>query len=285
MLSVLGIAVGDELLWSWVRWLVPDVQPFFVSSLDAWRGVGGAAVEMSAELRDTYRLWNVDRTLDVLWLSEDGFCELPRPDRAALVRAQVANARGSVPTVRRWADMLGRKTLRMQGDGHRFVWWPRLVQPVAAQVLERVVSADRVASRHREVAPRTWQTGAVRVPGARALAGTFPSGSGPNCFGTVMAAAGVADAADQWMLREPFDAWLADSCSPGGFDGQAGTVLVWRNHDGVAVHAAITIGDGWALEKPSQEWSSPRAVVPVRDVIRTTRSPGHRLERHHLLAR
>jgi hypothetical protein len=65
-----------------------------------------------------------------------------------------------------------------------------------------VVSEDLGPSRHGEV--KSWPT--EILPRARELAGTFPGGSGPNCFGTVMAAAGVEGAADEWMQRQPFDA-------------------------------------------------------------------------------
>jgi hypothetical protein len=56
-------------------------------------------------------------------------------------------------------------------------------------------------------------------------------------------------------------------------------VLVWRR-DGAPFHAAVSIGDGWVLEKPSQDWHSPRAVATVADVVRTARAAGQRLERH-----
>jgi hypothetical protein len=94
-----------------------------------------------------------------------------------------------------------------------------------------------------------------------------------------MAAAGHEDP-DACHSAQPFDAWLTTACSRGGDDGVAGTVLVWRERSGVPVHAAVTIGDGWALEKPSQEWHSPRGVATVADVIRTSRLAGQRLERH-----
>jgi hypothetical protein len=97
-----------------------------------------------------------------------------------------------------------------------------------------------------------------------------------------MAAAGVAGAAREWMLQATFLGWLDSACRPGGRDDDAGTVLVWRDSKGVPVHAAVTIGDGWTLEKASQEWWTPRAVRSVGDVIRTSRARGQRLERHRI---
>lgn len=86
------------------------------------------------------------------------------------------------------------------------------------------------------------------------------------------------------MLREPFLAWLDTTCRLGGRDEEPGTVLLWRDSDGEPFHAAVTIGDGWALEKASGEWWTPRAVRAVRDVIRASRAPGQHLERHHITA-
>ena len=120
------------------------------------------------------------------------------------------------------------------------------------------------------------------LPGARGLAGTFPVGSGPNCFGTVMGAAGVTGAAEEWMQLEPFDAWVAASTRPGGEDGAPGTVLVWRTAGGEPAHAAITLGDGWALNKASQGWMSPTQVLTVRQVINRSRYRGLRLSRRHV---
>ena len=97
-----------------------------------------------------------------------------------------------------------------------------------------------------------------------------------------MAAAGVTESVATYTGREPFDAWLRSSCRRGGEDQQPGTVWVWRNNEGLSVHAAITLGDGWVLEKPSREWSSPRTVVPVAQLLRYNRHPGERLERHRL---
>jgi hypothetical protein len=89
-----------------------------------------------------------------------------------------------------------------------------------------------------------------------------------------MGAADVAGAPETWMQREPFDRWLATATRPGGRD-QVGTVLVWR--------AAVTIGDGWALHKPSQRWMSPTKVLTVRDAMLSARVPGHHLQRRTLL--
>jgi hypothetical protein len=91
-----------------------------------------------------------------------------------------------------------------------------------------------------------------------------------------MAAAGVQGADDA-----PFDVWLAAQCTAGGSDDLPGSVLVWRDADGGNTHAAVTLGGGWALHKPGQEWLSPRQVLTVSDLIRLA-PPGVALHRYSL---
>ncbi|TDO46118.1 hypothetical protein EV651_12780 [Kribbella sp. VKM Ac-2571] len=278
MLTVLGVDVSPDLLDRWVDWLAPDEQPFFVTKRQAtaWK-LATDDREPSREDHDTYRTYRVDRkAARTAWLSEAAYGDLPKATRAALVRAQVDYDRGAVPTVRRWAGIVGPE-VRQQADGHRFVWWKSLLRE-PARVLPDVVSEDLGPSRHAEV--RTWP---AELPRVRELAGTFADGSGPNCFGTVMAACGIEGAETVWMLREPFDEWLANHTERGGQDDVPGTVFVWRDTARLVQHAALTIGDGWMFHKPSQSWMSPRKVRTLAEVKRATRTAGWRLERHRLV--
>jgi hypothetical protein len=162
------------------------------------------------------------------------------------------------------------------------VWWPSLLEGREREVLVPFVEEGRRRSRHGEVSAGVWQEASRVLPGARELAGTFPLGSGPNCFGTVMGAAGVPGAAEQWMQREPFEEWLAAETRPGGRDEQPGTVLVWRSSSGLVQHAAVTVGDGWALHKPSQGWMSPTKVLTVGELLLSARARDRRLTRRSL---
>lgn len=280
---VLGIEVSAALLADWRAWLAPGVQPFFVSPSDS-DAPDSADHQMTAEMRDTFQVYNVKPDLRTAWLDEAAFAALPRRTRAHLVRVQVTHGRGAVPTVRAWEDLLDPAALRAQADGHRFVWWPSLLPDDDREILARAIPAGRRTSRHAEVVDTTWARCRRLLPDAHRLAGTFPWGSGPNCFGTVMGTCGVPDAADTWILQAPFETWLSQRTRPGGDDTSPGTVLVWRDDEGAPKHAAVTIGDGWAIEKPSQEWSSPRAIVAVRDVIVSARTPGWRLQRRTVSA-
>ncbi len=289
MVAVLGIEASPDLLRSWAGWLAPDPQPFVVGADDVWHEVEARQRAVTPEVRTTFRLWGASAGSRLLWLSEDRFQALPKNLRATLVREQVGQRRGNrpgvgaVPSVRAWSDLLDPGELRRQADGHRFVWWPSLVAVNPVAILHRLVETDRLPSRHAEVTESTWHRCANTLPAARRLAGTWPTGSNGCCFSTVMAAAGADDSAACDSL-EPFVDWLATRCRSGGDTSRPGTVLVWRNRDGDPVHAAVSIGDDWALEKPSDDWHSPRAVARVADVIRMSRSAGQRLERHTIVS-
>ncbi len=280
-MRALGIDVPAGLLEQWRAWFAPDPQPFLLDAELAQRlGIEHSVAPMPDELRDTFEVYALDDGVGVGWLDEGAFMGYPREDRAALVRSQVFRERSMVPTVQSCPGHL-RARAKAQADGHRFVWWPSLLDR-HDDILQTYVEEGRRVSRHDDVPSAVWDRIERRLPGARALAGTFPASSGPNCFGTVMAAAGADGAADVWMLREPFEEWLTAATRPGGEDHGIGTVLVWRSPDGLVQHAAITLGDRWALHKPSQGWMSPRKVLSVADVKLSARATGRRLERHQL---
>lgn len=282
---MLGLGVPSDLRGRWSAWLAPDLQPFFVDDPSEWpERLPAPAEGLTPELRDTFKVWRLHRRGEIVWLDEEAFLGLERRRRARLVRLQVTCARGAVPSVRRWADLLPQDGLRAQGDGHRFVWWQSLVGMAPGRILERFVTDEADVTRHQIVATATWRRCTGVLPGARSLAGTFPPGSGPNCFGTVLAAAGVRGAGDEWIQQPTFETWLKRACLPGGRDDDAGTVLVWRDQTGLPVHAAVTIGDGLALEKAAQTWWTPRIVGTVDDVKRASRAAGQRLERHRIVA-
>lgn len=283
-MPVLDLEVSPDLLGRWATWLAPVRQPFFVEDRRDWPDAAAAPPgEMTAELRDTYKVWRLRDRGELVWFDEESFLAMDRRRRARLVRQQERRRRGAVSSVRRWVDLLPDDSLRGQADGHRFVWWPSLVAVSPAPVLERFVADEADATRHRAVGAASWRSCAEALPGARELAGTFADGSGPNCFGTVLAAAGVDGAADDWVQQETFEDWLARRCTPGGTDGDVGTVLVWRDSAGRPVHAAMAIGHGLALEKAAQTWWTPRIVTTVDEVKRASRAPGQRLERHRIV--
>lgn len=280
--EVLRIEVPATLLAQWATWFAPESQPFAVPFGSPLAHAGRVFEPVNEpEVRDTLELYSQPSGMVLRSFTHDEFASLPRATRSGLVRAQVTHGRGQVPSVRAWPSLRD-EGIADQADGHRFVWWPALLNGRESDVLVPFVEDGRRASRHGDVLAAVWSGAAEVLPLAQELAGTFPRGSGPNCFGTVMGAAGVSDAAGTWMQREPFEEWLSDVTKPGGRDDEPGTVLVWRSTGGVVQHAAVTLGDGWALHKPSQGWMSPVKVLAVRDVIHSARAADRRLVRRSL---
>lgn len=282
-MNVLNIPVDTARLAAWRGWLAPARQPFYLTGAEADAlGLEALGLEtvprdgltLTPEARDTILAWNIAPGADrVARLTLADVDALPPASRRALLRAQVRHGRGNVP--------LGRAFPDLGLPPGRFLWRP---EQLTAGVLARVVAASGLPCQRSEVPPEVWRAAQEVLPGARALAGTFPQGSAGNCFGTVMGAAGVPGAAGEWMQREPFEAFLHERTRPGGRDDQAGTVLLWRSASGLAQHAAVTLGGGWALHKAAQTWWTPRVVLPTATLIRASRSAGWRLSRRHLLA-
>lgn len=277
--SALGIGVSSRLLSSWREWFAPELQPFPLDRIqdgDLPAGVGCRA-EPSAELRDTFFMYGGDW----VWLAQQEFESLPiRVRRRLLVDREALGRVGQLP-----------KETRAHCENHRtdsrVVWWPPLVRTVGYTPIIDYVEEGVGPSRHAQLSTATWDRAENVVPRARELAGTYAPGSGPNCFGTVMAAAGEDGAESVWMLQQPFEEWLganATPCSRRDADDSPGTILVWRDATGLAAHAAITVGGGCALNKPSQSWASPRLIWPVRETISHSRQPGNRLVRYRLAA-
>jgi cell wall-associated NlpC family hydrolase len=280
----LNIDVPEALVKRWIQWFSPAVQPFLADAVLADSiGVHAGEVSLSDEVRDTYCLYGLPSGVQYVWLTEPQFMALPRRSRAALVRAQRTLDRELVPSVRSWVAVVGDRA-REQADGHRFVWWPSLLNGCEEQVLTDYIEEGRRASRHDQVPEEVWDSAARTLPDARRIAGSFATTSGPNCFGTVMAAAGVVDADKVWMQREPFERWRSEKTRPHGDDTAPGTVLVWRPPDGLVQHAAVTLGDGWVLHKPSQGWMSPNKVLTTHECKASSRASGRRLERYAITA-
>ncbi|MCL6424147.1 hypothetical protein Bequi_12290 [Brachybacterium sp. JHP9] len=233
---------------------MPATQPFRVpADIAESSGWAGERARVTAELRDSFELY---------------FC----PPEQRIVLLDRAQAR-ELPTAVR----------AQQPAPHR---WPTADPARDLEQTVRRVERRRAPSRHREISAESWTRIGERLPGARGIAGTFPETSGPNCFGAVMAAAGVAGAEAEWMQIEPFERWLVGATEPvrgAAADQEIGTVLVWRTADGQAAHAAITLGEDRLLHKASQGWMSPTVVLSVHEGKMAARYAGLHLSRRRLV--
>lgn len=280
VVTALGVDAPPDLVERWHVWFAPELQPFRSEKLGdhpAGELPAGRPCEPSAEVRDTFHLYGAPQ----VWLEEAEFTQLPLRARRALLSGREATGR-----LTQHSEAV-RAIAAAAATDSRIVWWPSLVQRAGNEPVLTYVEDGVRPSRHREVNSSTWSAAERLLPGAAALAGTFPSASGPNCFGTVMAAAGVPGAESQWMVQEPFESWLAECAAPvrGGTsrDHLPGVLLVWRDAEGLAAHAAVTIGNGYCFSKPSQAWCSPRLVWTVGETIAVNRYKGQTLNRYMLV--
>ncbi len=260
-LSVLGIGVSPALVDRWLAWFAPVRQPFRVDALDPGLLADlpeAPSFEVTDELRDTFFMYGGGSWVG---LTAEEFAALPARTRAALTAER-----------------------RHRVHPKPAPAWP--TDPMVRAKLLRWVEAGTSPSQHALAREQLRAASDGPLPGAAELAGSFPPGSGPNCFGAVMAAAGEPVAID-WVQQDTFTRWVETHTDPSdGADNDhaAGQVLLWHEH-GELAHAAVTVGDGWALHKPSQSWSSPTMVWAVEELVRSWRYPGTRLTRRVIRAR
>lgn len=277
MASSLGIRVPSDLLDRWREWFAPHLQPFRTTRLGADAAEIGRPEEPTLEVRDTFHVYSDD---DWTWLEEAEFAGLSLATRRALLYGRAATGR-----LRDVPDRAHGIAEAHRTDS-RIIWWPSLLRCIGDRPLLKYVENALPSSRHRDVTSAIWAHAGRLLPGAADLAGTFPTSSGPNCFGNVLAAAGVAEAS-AWVQREPFEEWLAADTKPvygTKRDNLPGVVLVWRNHDGLAEHSAVTIGGRYVFNKPSQGWFSPHLVWTVQETVAASRYQGATLSRYSMTA-
>lgn len=283
VLTVVGCVVPEAQRRAFEQHLSPDVQPFFVSedlvgALPArlrWTRAEFRAMTWPLSFVDAFTLYRVSADLPwVTLLSARGFAALDAAVRTRLVQCQRNAGRGGVFDVTAWSSALSPNdvaALRATPDGLALLWpsvWRDLSRAGRTVILRSVLEEDRLTHRGRELSASHWAEIDARLPGVRALAGTFATESGANCLSTVVAAFGEFDAANVWLHPEPFERWLHDDARRAHDTDALGTVLVWRDATGRVQHAAVSLGHGWAFQKDAQGWFAPRQIVRLADLFR-----------------
>ena len=282
MRTVLGIPVSAPLIRAWEGHFAPAVQPFYLSDefaarlahLPLWKRDELHPVHLPLGVRDTLNLHDV--TPEASWallLDEHGFLALPPHTRTELLEAQLGFRRGGVE-----CDPLTQELS---------VWWPgpwKALTPDARWThLKTFLEQGRLPCRRRELTPAHRQQLRGRFPELLPLMGTFAADSGPNCFGSVMAACGVPGVSGLWMHSPPFMRWLERAAVPSDDLGACGTVLIWRDASGQVQHAALALGHGWLFHKEAQAWFSPRQVVRQQEALERWRHEGWTVSGYRLV--
>ncbi|WP_424951357.1 hypothetical protein [Deinococcus sp.] len=263
---VLNIPVSARVLHAWEEHFAPAVQPFYLcaeqaarlSGLPLWQRDELHPSHLPLSVRDTLNLHDVAPEAEwALLLDEQGFLALPPDLRLELLRSQQTFRRGGV-----WQE---------PQTGQPFVWWPSTWQALTPQArwewLRGFLEEDRPPCRRRELPTAQRDLLRRRFPELPRLMGSFAQGSGPNCFGSVMAACGVPGVEGLWLHAPLLLRWLNRVASPSDTLDACGTVLVWRDAAGKAQHAALSLGDGWLFHKEAQAWFAPRQVVRLQDAL------------------
>ena len=254
-LSVLGIPVCGDLIEKWKSFWCFPVQPFPVQDLPPKllaQLPTSRDITPSDEFRDTFYLYDAN---DWRYYAQEDLASLPGYLHNELLRIQKRSYPEEIFPA--WPDdpFLVPKMIR---------WIERGVRP----------SLHRLAAQSLEAASQR------RLPAVKSLAGTFAGSSGANCFQTVMLAAGE-NPSDPWVTQDVFAEFLtrrAEPISGSHADNTAGVIFTWTLNGDLA-HAAVTIGDGWCVVKPSQSWSSPRVVWTVPEVVASWRFKGTKMQR------
>lgn len=218
--QVLGIPVTEQLVSRWRNWFAPPEQPFRIDPLsaDLRAVIPHRDKEPTSEWCDTFFMYTGTWT----WLTESEFMDLRPGQRRSLLAVRRRTVHPKPMPV--WPSELA-----AAGDTLMFDW---------------IATGAVRPSRHREVPEHVWDRAARRLPRARQLAGTFAhTGSGPNCFGAVLAATGIVEADRTQIDTDTFVTWLEEHTEPitgTSQDDEPGIVFVWTEH-GKPAHATVTV--------------------------------------------
>lgn len=290
-MELLNCRLDDATLGAWKGHSAPEVQPFFCrrrfslpsASRARWLDRRDVGTALSPSSHDTFATYEVTRSArHLLLLDEPTFLSFPAGVRSGLLREQLEVGRGGVFQL---ADIVGQLTPSEHAQltdecwqaSSLLVWWPGLLATLSpasqARVLSAFASEDRPPCRRGELPPHVWRGVRRLLPGVAELAGTLALDSGPNCLGSVI----EAFTAERHMgrtEREEFEVWLDDSRPIAGDATELGTVLLWRDEQGVLQHAAVSVGAGFVFHKEAQTWWSPWQVVRLAEVTERWQAAG-----------
>lgn len=291
-MNVLGCLVSDNLLAQWKSQFVCDPAPFFLpENLElppetlVLKRSEFAASNFELSYRDSFATHAMSpKTEAIAFLTAAEFEALPIHVQQQVLYAQVTLGRGQIylwekvaSYVQSCPDLAESRCVLIDGAKHLSLdirLWNALPEDIQNRWLVDFITSDNtlhcLSSTLSEV-----QWSSIDNASIRALAGTFASKSGANCFSTALAAITQQPytIADFWLHQEPFFRGLKQrgfALDPAGSveDRELrDAILVWYNPEDKAQHTCYVIGNGFVLNKNSQAWFSPRQLLHLETLV------------------
>ncbi|HLO04242.1 MAG TPA: hypothetical protein VK191_14110 [Symbiobacteriaceae bacterium] len=300
MPTLLGCALPEATLAIWSRLLVTDTEPFYLIEGDYHMLPADHGAVPRSEfalpgadegLRDSYRLWNVDRKATWAWaIPAERWHRLSFRFQNRLNVRQWELGRGNIydsdwvlERIEPYTEVICIGSAEIETpEGLKVLlraqyWWDVLPERGRWAWLSQIVQDEALADcQSGRLDALDWQRLEGRFPAIQALAGSFVERSGPNCF-----AAALAPLVDPALAEETASRWLTEAELNGaltdlgyrservlgevqGRDLAPGTVVGWADSSGSLQHAFTYLGEGLVLNKQSQCWWHPRQIVPFR---------------------
>jgi hypothetical protein len=277
--TLLGCEVDDATLEAWVKHLVFAQEPIFLSNELRQKLPESVNVisrdefnrrEDPLEFDDAYLTYSVGVTPFVALLEPAAFRNLEPALQLEIMILQAELGRGQIYSLEFAQKILGSEFSKLEPDvfadrvAIRFDAWWSLSRTVRHNWLEAVVSEDSLHSLTLEP---------ITNPIVQALANSFATSSGPNCFATALASV-TNDLVEAraisllWLHQEPFFAGLQSrGYSVAAKESDTGDVIVWFDSSNLAQHACSVIAPGLVLNKDAQRWSAPRQILKLESVL------------------
>jgi hypothetical protein len=293
-MNILGCEVPVSTLEAWSKIFVFELEPIFLTRenqhllpnelrielMDQTRLIRRQDFKATLEYRDSYLTYLIPKEAEfVALLNPEEFRALPREIQETLIQLQTQFGRGQIYELEFVRDVLGVIPSFLEQDifADRFVLhfdiWNAFTPEIRDRWMVACVSLERLNCLSSLMPENTWSELPKQV---RALAGTFSSSSGANCFATVIA--GLTQdflestrISNLWMLENEF----LKALETRGFHDvgtlelpvKPNSVITWLNAKGTNIHACLMLEFGLVLNKDAQSWFAPRQILKLEDVL------------------
>jgi hypothetical protein len=298
-----GYVLSDETLKEWKERFVPEYDIlFFISRpdfLDTKKLTADTLRSFSLDEKTSFATWAISsEAKHYTIMSNDAFLELTAKQKEHIIKEQWKLGRGMVlseddlitllPKERKEAlEILERSSYKDNDQNtkvyliQKFLWdslsaetQTQFLVNYAAMWIDETALFVQLSEHSQKQFSGEYQTLA-------SFFDTFPSRNGPNCLAAA-AAAFTQDIGfiEEWMHPERFSELLEDNryIRVNTEELEKLDVLVWKNQQEQAVHAAILLNNKYCFNKHGQTMYNPWQVLTVTDVIDSWSRKGFQME-------